>query len=396
MRVLYPIEGEGGGAVTHVLTLARELMKRKIQTYIVFLTLGPCVGIARNLGLSHILMPCKFFPDVTVVWKLSKIIQLEKIDIVHTHTVRGNFYGRIATLVSRRHTISVTTVHSFLIDELGGSTNLRLKQKLLHKREVCTCKFVDQFISVSRNLGGKLLEDGIPATKVKVITHGIPIPGKADIISSHNTINTIRGEYNINENETVVGIIGRLVPVKNHRLFLMAAEKVLRTIPNVKFLIVGDGHMRYYLKQLARDLNVSDSVIFSGWRNDIEECIKAIDILVLCSTTESQGLVILEAMSFLKPVIATDVNEIGDTVIDGETGLLIPPNDLNALAEAILKLIYNKDLAGKLGEQGRSLVEKEYSLEKMINEIANLYRSLYQGNRGPLGRGQRLLKRLFA
>lgn len=378
MKILYPIEGDGGGAVTHVLTLSSELSKRKDHTLIVFLTKGPAVSIARNSGLNYMLIPCNFFPDIPLIWKLSKIIQDKKIDIVHTHTIRGNFYGRIAAVISRRSTILITTVHSFLIDELGGSQNIALQQKLLYKRERYTAKFVDQFISVSKELENKLLEDGIPEQKLRVITHGIRIlPEQALSIND----NSIRSEFGLSSQEQIIGIIGRLVPVKNHKLFLMAAKNVLRVVPNVKFLIIGDGPLRTYLYHLTKDLNIPNSVIFTGWRNDIDNCLKAIDILVLCSTTESQGLVILEAMSFFKPVIATDVNQVRKTVIDGKTGLLIPSNDLNALVEKMLKLLKDKNLSRMLGEQGRSFVEKSYSLEKMINETVNLYRTLDQTHR---------------
>jgi len=391
MRILYPIEGDGGGAVSHVLSLATELTRYDIKTLILFLTSGPSVKMAKNLNLTYKVLPCRFFPDIALVWKLVKIIQYEKIDTVHTHTIRGNFYGRTAKLLSRRPTISITTVHSFLIDELGGSANLGIKQNLLHTREVCTRRFVDQFISVSRSLKYKLVGDGIPETKIKVITHGVPIPDKTSMLTDHSNI---RDEYNIGKDETIVGIIGRLVSVKNHELFLVATRRVLTIMPEIKFLIVGDGPLEQHLKQLATELKISDSVIFTGWRNDIERCIKALDILVSCSATESQGLAILEAMSFCKPVIAADVNQLGETVIHGETGFLIPPNDVTALVKAILKLVQDKDRARRLGEQARSLLEKKYPLERMVRKTSNLYKTLYNDAHGFDGRYQKRSDRL--
>ncbi|MBC2694337.1 MAG: glycosyltransferase family 4 protein [Desulfobacteraceae bacterium] len=384
MKILYPIEGDGGGAITHVLTLASQLEKWKIETFIVFISSGPSVDTALNQGLNFKVLPCRFFPDFTLIRRFANIIEKEKVDIVHTHTIRGNFYGRMAALLSRRPTVSMTTVHSFLIDELGGSAHIGLKQRMLYHRETLTRRFVDHFVSVSRTLGDKLLQEEVKQDRLSVICHGIPIPANSDN-NFHGS--RLRSEFGIKKKETVIGIVGRLVSVKNHALFLLAAERVLRFIPEVKFLIIGDGALRADLEKLTSDLNISESVIFTGWRNDIEECMKAIDVLVLCSTTESQGLVILEAMSFALPVIATDVNQVRETVINGRTGLLIPSNDDEALAEAMLKLLKNDNLAKRLGAQGRALVEDKYSLEKMIHETANLYKMMDERKRlSPNGR----------
>jgi glycosyltransferase involved in cell wall biosynthesis len=374
MKILQLIEGDGGGAVTNVLMLAKELPHLNFRTYIVFLTQGSSAEMAKSLGLNYEVIQCKFFPDVFLLWKLWQIMRKNQIDAGHTHTIRGNFYGRIATLLSRKRTVSITTVHSFLIDELGGLTKAGIKQRLLYKRETSTHGLVDHFILVSKGLRDKLLGDGIPEAKLTHIPHGIPLP---NLEHTRSDDNSIRSEFNIGKDKVLIGIIARLVPVKNHKLFFVAAEKVLKIVTNVVFLIVGDGPLRKELEQLANELGITEFVIFTGWRNDIEECLKAIDVLVLCSTTESQGLVILEAMSFGKPVIATDVNEIGESVIDGETGLLISPNDVNALTEAILRLVRDTDLAKRIGEGGRSLVEKEYSLERMVKRTADLYKEIY-------------------
>jgi glycosyltransferase involved in cell wall biosynthesis len=375
MRVLHLIEGSGGGADTHVLTMARELARRQIEIVIVFVTPGHSVTLAKRQGLNFVLIPCRFFPDWHLVWKLSRLIKEKKVNIIHTHTIRGNFYGRISALLSMQHPICVATVHSFLIDELGGRLKIGLTDRLLYIREISTWPLVDHFIAVSKPLASKLIEDGIPRSKIEVISHGTPVP---EVSNAPLTDNGIRLEFSIGGEETVVGIIGRLVPVKNHALFLTAAQEVLESASKVRFLVIGDGALRAHLEELTRNLGISDSVVFAGWRNDMAECLRAIDMLVLCSTTETQGLVILEAMSFCKPVIATDINEVGETVIDGETGLLVPPYDPHALAKAILKLVNNKTLAKTFGKRGRQLVEERYPLERMVSKTAALYEALHR------------------
>ncbi len=373
MRVLHVIEGCGGGAATHVLTLSKELARREIDIFIVFITSGHSVTLAKRQGLDCVVIPCRFFPDGRLAWKLSRLIKDRRIDIVHTHTIRGNFYGRISSLLSLRGPICVATVHSFLIDELGGRLTIGLKDRLLYIRETSTWPLVDYFTAVSETLAEKVVEDGVQPSRIKVINHGIPA---VEVPDASLIDNTIRSEFSIGTEETVVAIIGRLVPVKNHTLFFTAAQKVLKSAANVRFLVIGDGPLRADLEKVAKDLGISHSVVFTGWRNDIHQCLRAIDMLVLCSATETQGLVILEAMSFLKPVIGTDINQVGETVLDGETGLLVPPNDPDLLAEAMLKLILDKKLARKLGRQGRFLVEQKYPLERMVEETADLYKTL--------------------
>jgi glycosyltransferase involved in cell wall biosynthesis len=379
MKVLYPVEGDGGGAVSHVLNLAHALREENIEPLIIFITQGPSIELARNRRLDFRVAPCKFFPDVELIWNLSRWIKEESIDVVHTHTVRGNFYGRSALFLTGCKALSLCTVHSFLIDELRGVTRIGLKEKLLLKREVWGRKLVDHFVSVSEALGNKMLQDGIPKDKLTIIKNGIPLP---DIGSLSSNGSRFRSEFKIRHDETLVGIVGRLVPVKNHGLFLKAAKKILKVLPNIKFLIAGDGYLRSALQRMASDMNIKGSVIFAGWRNDIDACFNAIDILVLCSTTESQGLVILEAMAHSKAVVATDVAQVGETVLHGETGLLVPPDDAEALANSVLELIHNRRLTKKLGKQGQSFVQKEYGLEIMVAKTAKLYKRLQSSNRG--------------
>lgn len=371
MRVLQVIEGEGGGAVTHVLNLSKQLKERGFYVIVGFITPGPSVAVAQKLELDCIQLTCRFFPDIFLIYKLITLIHGKRIDLIHTHTMRGNFYGRICSLLSSQPVKCVTTVHSFIIDELGGSEEIGFKDRLIYKRELFTRQTVEKFIVVSEKLKEKLMEEGVGEKNVEVITHGIEIPKVKSLSSGYNRI---RKEFGLRVDEVVVGIIGRLVPVKNHALFLRAAKRVLDSVDNVKFLVVGDGYLRNDLEETANRLRISQSVIFIGWKNDINEAFKAIDMLVLCSTTETQGLVVLEALSFAKPVIATDINQISETVINGSTGVLVPLNDVTALSRAIMELAANSRLRRTLGRKGRDFVKKEYSLKNMADKTVNLYR----------------------
>lgn len=373
IRVLYFIEGTGGGAETYALNLANLMPKEEIRPLIVFFLNGPSVERARDIGLTYKLIPWKFSLDPTLIWRLWKLLREEKIDIIHTHTITGNFYGRIAAKLSG-NIIIVTTVHSFVIPEMRGNTKVSLKDKLRYKRDIWLSGTSDQFIAVIKGLRKKLIEIGISERRIAVIRHGVESP---EISPPSSCKDSLRNEFNVAKDDAVVGIVGRLIPLKNHQLFLKVAKEVLKVRPKAKFLIIGDGILKKYLIRLAKNLDISRNVIFTGWRNDINECYQLIDILVLCSISESQPFAILEAMAQSKPVVAVDINEITETVIHGETGLIVPFNDVKALVDAILILVDNRSMARQMGEKGRESIEKKFSVMKMVEETASLYYKLY-------------------
>lgn len=375
MRILYLIEGDGGGAVTHVLTLAAELIKRHdITSYVGFLLDGPAVKIAGEMGLDYRLIRKRPFFDPTLVWRILRIIKQNGIGIVHTHTIRGNFYGRLAVALCKERRFLVTSVHSHIADELKGKATFGLRDRFLWVRERLTRNRVDHFICVSEKLGKLLLVNGIYPSKITVIENGVELPDLR-ITGDYNRL--VREEFSIQDDEILVATIGRLVPVKNHTLFLKAAREVARIKPNVKFIVVGDGILLNSLRAKVTDWDLDDRVIFAGWRNDVQRLLCATDIYVICSLVEGLNLSVLEAMACGVPVVGTDVKGVSDIVLDHETGILTPSNNVDALASAIVELAGNTVLAKKMGASGRQLIEDRYSVRTMVDNTACIYRELY-------------------
>jgi glycosyltransferase involved in cell wall biosynthesis len=372
LNILFLIEGNGGGAITHVLTLAKLMDPERFSVSIVFFVDGPSVELANEMGLNSRLIRRRFDLDFTMALGLSRLLKQEKADILHSHTITGNFYARWASRMLRRRPILVTTVHSYVIDEMKGGTEITFRDYLRFKRDVWLSGMTDHFVVVSDGLKKRMLENGAAEEKITLIRNGIPVPNSDETPAAE-----LRAELGIEEHEPVIAAIGRLVPLKNHRLFLKAAGEALKTLPNARFLLIGDGELRDSLERFAQESGISSRVIFTGWRNDLSRFYRLIDILVQCSFTESQGLTILEAMSFAKPVIATDVNEVGKTVRDGETGLLVSPNNEHALAKAIILLVQDGRLAARLGAAGQALVMREFSVETMVAKVGDLYHTLY-------------------
>jgi glycosyltransferase involved in cell wall biosynthesis len=372
LNILFLIEGNGGGAITHVLTLAKLMDPERFSVSIVFFVDGPSVELANEMGLNSRLIRRRFDLDFTMALGLSRLLKQEKADILHSHTITGNFYARWASRMLRRRPILVTTVHSYVIDEMKGGTEITFRDYLRFKRDVWLSGMTDHFVVVSDGLKKRMLENGAAEEKITLIRNGIPVPNSDETPDAE-----LRAELGIEEHEPVIAAIGRLVPLKNHRLFLKAAGEALKTLPNARFLLIGDGELRDSLERFAQESGISSRVIFTGWRNDLSRFYRLIDILVQCSFTESQGLTILEAMSFAKPVIATDVNEVGKTVRNGETGLRVSPKDEHALAKAIILLVQDGRLAARLGAAGQALVKREFSVETMVAKVGDLYHTLY-------------------
>lgn len=371
IAVLYPIEGDGGGAVTHVLTLARELRRNGISTFIVFLTDGPSVLVAAKAGLDFEVVEKKFLLDPGPIPMLGRILRNRRVDVLHTHTIRGNYYGRIAALLCQKPIANITTVHSHIPDELRGRSRLGPKDWLLCKRESWLWRFVDHFICVSNKITERLLRDGVAEDMVTVIENAVELPELARTTVHRKSI---RRELNVGEQDIVVGTIGRLVPLKNHEMFLRSAEQLLKKRSDIRFVVVGDGPLFQSLVDKSAELGISQHVTFTGWRNDIEQLLSAFDIYVICSVVEGLNVSVLEAMACAKPVVGTDVKGVNEIVMDGRTGILVPSNATDSLADAVLTLAADEKKRLKMGLNGRRLIEEKYSVNNMIHNTMRVYK----------------------
>jgi len=371
IKVLYFIEGTGGGAITHTLILAKYLRELGIESLIVFFLNGPSVNMAEQMGIPFKLLLWRFPLDPKLIFGLRDIIIKEGISIIHTQTITANFYARIVAIIARRPII-FTTIHSFVIDELKGTMGVGLKDWLRYKRDVLTSGLVDQFIAVSPELKKRLVENHFPSHKIEVIPNGIELP-----CCNSDTSRLLRSEFGIREGEIVIGTVGRLVPLKNHILFLRGAKEILTKMPDIKFMIVGDGVLKDSLKAASKELGIEDRVIFTGWRNDVVSIMSIMDIYALCSLTEAHNISVMEALSLEKPVIGSDIDGIRESVIHEQTGILFPTDDLQSFVTAVLRLIYNPSLRKKMGSKGRQFIEGHYSIKEVAAKTAKLYSQIY-------------------
>ncbi|HCJ67375.1 MAG TPA: hypothetical protein DHV62_08670, partial [Elusimicrobia bacterium] len=235
-------------------------------------------------------------------------------------------------------------------------------------------RFVNRFVVVCASLREKLIKKHkISADKISVIHNGIEIEEYRNDTGDKG--DRVRREFNAGEDEPLVGTIGRLVWEKGLTYFVEAI-KILDTrcqMPDTRFLIVGEGELRESLELKVKSLKLEDKVILTGFRRDVKEILAALDILVLSSLREGFPMITLEAMAMSKPVVATDIEGIREQVINGETGVLVPPKNPEILAEAILRLTQDHNLRRKMGLAGRKSAEDKFNIKEIIKQHEQLY-----------------------
>lgn len=298
--------------------------------------------------------------DISICPRLYFYIKRNRYDIIHTHSLKADLWGAIAGGLANMPMV-VSTVHN---------EEQILKIPILKLLEGWVVNRLDDFIiAVSDGVKRFLVrEAGFPIDKIRVVRYGID-PSDIEIDMKKN----IRQELGIENDAPLIGCVGRLISQKGHKYIIEAARKVIENFPKVRFLIVGKGPLEKMLKRMSRDLKISSSIIFTGFREDVYSIIDKLDLLILPSLWEGFGLVLLEAMALGKPIVATNVGGIPEVVKDGEAGILIPPKDSDALANAIIKLLKDKQLAKRMGEAGRKRVEEYFQANRMAEEIKEIY-----------------------
>lgn len=218
---------------------------------------------------------------------------------------------------------------------------------------------------------------GVPASKVVSVGTGVDLRRIAEARAGEELGNELRIA-----GRTVVGIVAKLSPVKGHEHFLRAAAGVVKAHDDVAFLVVGDGPRRQMLAKMAKDLEIADAVIFAGARDDVPSLLKLMDVFVLSSLSEGSPNAVLEAMAAGLPVIATDVGGLPDMVIDGESGILVPPGDSEALGNAISKILEDPERAAAMGRMGLTKATDKHDIEKVVRTVEGIMDRLLELSRG--------------
>jgi glycosyltransferase involved in cell wall biosynthesis len=230
---------------------------------------------------------------------------------------------------------------------------------------------VDCFIAASDFIRKMLLADGIPEERAVTIHEGIDVEhvGAAPAVNLHEA-------FWLPHQSPIVGNVAALVPHKGQRYLVEAAHLLMSRVPDARFLIFGEGELRDHLEKQIREYTLEKHVLLAGFRTDVLGCMKHFDLFVMSSVTEGLGTSLLDAMACGRPIVATATGGIPEVVEDGVTGLLVPPRDAHALADAIARLLSDEALRLRMCAAGLSRVRERFTVERMVAETAAVYARL--------------------
>ncbi|TAN61913.1 glycosyltransferase family 1 protein [bacterium] len=395
-----------GGPAIHTTLLTAGLDKNRFSSLLVCGAISKGEGdmgyYAAQKGVRPIFIPqlrreLNPFNDLMALAKIFKIVLREKPDIIHTHTAKAGTLGRIAGIIynlsmrllcpafgwarNDRWNSTIKLIHTFHGHVFDGYFN-SFANKIFVIIEKILASFTDKIITVSGNVKSELISLGIAEKgKIEVIPLGFELDNFLEIRPKVTT-------------ETLsIGIVGRLVPVKNHYLFLESANLLRLSLVSeaepfkLRFIIVGDGELRRELEECAHALNLSEYVEFAGWQKGLPQVYADLDIVCLTSLNEGTPVSLIEAMASSKAIVATDVGGVRDLL--GEElesfralqngfnvrhrGVTVKSNDVNAFARALKLVLEDKELRKNLSISGREYVKNKFTRERLVADTEELY-----------------------
>lgn len=357
------------GAEAQLTALVDVLVKRPdLELSIVLFSEGRLASELRALGVPVTVFPETKLHGLALLQELTAYCRVGGFDLLHTHKYKDTILGTIAAARSGiRHV--VRTMHG-LPEPLKGIQAFRLRVYEFWN-DVAIRRGVDRVIAVSTQIE-QVLRGKYDVGKIVQIHNGV----RTRKLDPTKTPSGLREALGINRAHYIIGTVGRLTPVKGHGHFLVAAQRLLQNRQDLHFVIVGDGPLLGSLVDQAQALGISDGVTFLGHRDDAFDLMSAMDIFVLPSLHEGIPMVILEAMTMARPIVASRVGGIPEVITDAVQGLLVAAGDPDALADGCRKFLCDRSLAERCGLAGHLRVQEEFSSESMGEKVAALYREL--------------------
>lgn len=370
-----------GGPAIHTILLTAGLDAAGFESRLYVGAPGPAEGdmlpLARARGVEPIAVPGlgrSIHPgrDLGALGRLTREFRAFRPHIVHTHAAKAGTLGRIAARVAR----VPVTVHTFHGHVLRGyfhpavTAAFRAIERALARRTTL-------IVALSPGQRADLLamKIGRPE-RVGVIPLGLELD---PFLEAQTRRGGLRRHLDLRPDTKLVGIVARLVPIKDHETFLAAAARVARADPAAHFVVAGDGPLRARLEAAAQRAGLGARAHFLGWWGDLPALYADLDVVALTSRNEGTPVCVLEAMAAGVPVVATAVGGVPDVVRHGETGLLVPPGDPAALAAALASLLADPDRRSALGLAGRRVAYPAYDAKALIARVEAVYRELAAG-----------------
>lgn len=298
--------------------------------------------------------------------RLARLMRAQKIDVVQTHDFYTNVFGMAAAALAR------VPVRIASRREMGGLRSR--KQRIVERRAYHLAHAV---VANAEAVRRDLIAEGVCTEKIVTIYNGLDshCVASAPLLKRKQAL--ISFNLPLEENRRFVTIVANLrLPVKDHPTFLRAAKLVREAIPNAGFIIAGEGELLGSMRELSAQLNLESDVFFTGRCSDVPSLLSISDVCVLSSRAEGFSNSILEYMAAGRAVVTTDVGGAREAVVEGETGYIVPIGDSHKMAERIIALLGDSDMAREMGERGRHIVEQKFSCEAQLTHIEALYERL--------------------
>ncbi|MBI5328275.1 MAG: glycosyltransferase family 4 protein [Deltaproteobacteria bacterium] len=317
-------------------------------------------GADNGIEIRTVSMESSISPSA--IFSLLKIIKQENVNIVCTHSGKDSMLGAIAGRLSKMKPKIVRTRH------LALPITSKITYSILPHKVVTVSEYVRKYL---------VEEKGISADKVVSIPTGVDLERfNPDIVKPVS-----REDLKIPSDAIIVGTIAMLRRKKGHHTLLDAIPLVLKEFPKTIFLFVGNGPQKENIEKKIIELGIGGNVKLVGLRKDVPEILKTIDLFVLPTLQEALGTSFLEAMAMRKPVIGTKVGGVPEVVNDGVSGMLVEPENPDALAHAIINIFKDRDRMNKIGDEGRMQVENKYSVDVMVKKLYDFYKSIITENK---------------
>ncbi|MBB5436377.1 glycosyltransferase involved in cell wall biosynthesis [Pedobacter sp. AK017] len=364
IKILQTIrQGKIGGGESHVIDLVEELNKDRYESIVLSFTEGPMVDRMKAKGIKTYVIETETPFDFTKWGAVHAILEKEKIDIVHAHGTRAN--SNTFSSANKLGIPVLYTVHgwSFHPDQKFLLRNFRiLGEKYLVNKSRLTICVSDNNLNDAKKL--------FPMKRATVVKYGINL----NKFNPDADFSDLRAELGLSKDTFVIGYVVRMT-IQKDPLTLVRAIAMMPEDLDIKFLFVGDGDLKNDAVKLAKELNVTDRIIFMDFRQDVPNVLNAINVYCLPSLWEGLPIGMLEAMAMEKAVVVTAIDGAREVIVNEENGLLIPPQNPKKLAEALLQLYHDRHLTQRISKAAGQTIQENFNVVKMTRSIECIYDS---------------------
>lgn len=371
-----------GGPAIHTVLLTKELNDDFFESVLLCGPVSKEEGdmgyIADHYGVKPVYIrslrrKINPFFDIMALYRIMRYIKMFRPDIVHTHTAKAGMLGRLAAILSR----VPVRAHTFHGNVFRGYFSKRMTSFFVWV-ERALARFTHAIVAISPSQKKDFVERYriTNPDKCRIIKLGFDI---GQFLQKDEKGDVFRKRFTVGEDDILVGIVGRLVPIKNHRMFINAAEYAIKHADaglrnRIKFVIVGDGECRRELEAYVKFKKLESSLFFAGWARNTKEVYAGLDIACITSINEGTPVSLIEAMAASKPVVSTDVGGVRDAL--GTCGIMVRSGDHRAMALEILSLARSPEERRNLGSRGREWARETYGKERLVSELRELYHAL--------------------